>query len=69
MKPTEQDIKWCVDNAEWLSGLLEKRDGWQENDWYWQPETPEEVYFVQFPEMLDPVVDDDLVLVAIGDRP
>ena len=32
MKPTEPDIKWCVEHKDWVNGLLEKR-GWQEGDW------------------------------------
>ena len=32
MKPTEPDIKWCIENADFVNGLLEKRGGWQDGD-------------------------------------
>ena len=33
MKPSESDIKWCIENREFVNSLLEKRGGWQEGDW------------------------------------
>lgn len=40
MKPTEADIAWCIKNAEFVNGLLEKRGGWQLTDrfiWHDEP--------------------------------
>lgn len=34
MKPTEADIKWCLDNRELVMCWLVQRGGWQEGDWY-----------------------------------
>ena len=34
MKPQQLDVEYCIENKEFVNGLLEKRGGWQEGDWY-----------------------------------
>ena len=34
MKPTEPDIKWCIEHANFVNGLLEKKGGAEHGDWF-----------------------------------
>lgn len=34
-RPNDKNVKWCVENADFIATLLEKRGGWQGNDWYY----------------------------------
>ena len=40
MKPTEAEIKWCIEHRDWVNGLLEKRGGWEDYDYHAYPSRP-----------------------------
>ena len=34
MKPQQPNIEYCIEHREFVNGLLEKRGGWQDGEWY-----------------------------------
>jgi len=34
MKPQQSDVEYCIEHKDFVNGLLEKRGGWQQGDWF-----------------------------------